>query len=263
MSGHSKWHNIQAKKGKADAARGRIFTKLGREIAVAAKTNPNPETNSKLADVIAKAKAANMPNDNIQRSIKKASGEMSGSDYKELTYEGYGVAGSAVIIATLTDNNNRTAGDVRAILGKHGGSMGTTGCVSYNFENKGYIVVERTVELDEDTMTEYALEAGADDVIVSDDVYEIFTTPETFSDVRKYLEDKNAELMAAAPKARRNDEEEPKIKFVQAEIAMIPQNKIELPAEKLETFLKMVDALEELDDVQNVYHNVEIPDDEE
>jgi YebC/PmpR family DNA-binding regulatory protein len=263
MSGHSKWHNIQAKKGKADAAKGRIFTKLGREIAVAAKTNPNPETNSKLADVIAKAKAANMPNDNILRSIKKASGEMSGSDYKELTYEGYGVAGSAVIIATLTDNNNRTAGDVRAILGKHGGSMGTTGCVSYNFENKGYIVVERTVELDEDTMTEYALEAGADDVVVSDDVYEIFTTPETFSDVRKYLEDKNAELMANAPKARRNDEEEPKIKFVQAEIAMIPQNKIELPADKLETFLKMVDALEELDDVQNVYHNVEIPDDED
>ena len=263
MSGHSKWHNIQAKKGKADAAKGRIFTKLGREIAVAAKTNPNPETNSKLADVIAKAKAANMPNDNILRSIKKASGEMSGSDYKELTYEGYGVAGSAVIIATLTDNNNRTAGDVRAILGKHGGSMGTTGCVSYNFENKGYIVVERTVELDEDTMTEYALEAGADDVVVSDDVYEIFTSPETFSDVRKYLEDKNAELMANAPKARRNDEEEPKIKFVQAEIAMIPQNKIELPADKLETFLKMVDALEELDDVQNVYHNVEIPDDED
>ena len=124
MSGHSKWHNIQAKKGKADAAKGRIFTKLGREIAVAAKSNPNPETNSKLADIIAKAKAANMPNDNIQRSIKKASGEMSGADYKELTYEGYGVAGSAVIIVTLTDNINRTAGDVRAILGKHGGSMG-------------------------------------------------------------------------------------------------------------------------------------------
>lgn len=163
MSGHSKWHNIQAKKGKADAARGRIFTKLGREIAVAAKSNPNPDTNSKLADVIAKAKAANMPNDNIMRSIKKAAGEMSGSDYKELTYEGYGPAGSAVIITTLTDNNNRTASDIRAVMGKHGGSMGNTGCVSYNFDNKGYIVVERTVELNEDTMTEYALEAGADD----------------------------------------------------------------------------------------------------
>ena len=263
MSGHSKWHNIQAKKGKADAAKGRIFTKLGREIAVAAKNNPNPETNSKLADIIAKAKAANMPNDNIQRSIKKASGEMSGADYKELTYEGYGVAGSAVIITTLTDNINRTAGDVRSILSKHGGQLGQNGCVSYNFDNKGYIVVERTVELDEDTITEYALEAGADDVVADDDVYEIFTTPETFSDVRKYLEDKNAELMAAAPKGRRNEEEEQKIRFVQAEIAMIPQSKIALPEDKVATFLKMLDALEEHDDVQNVYHNVELPDEDE
>ncbi len=262
MSGHSKWHNIQAKKGKADAAKGRIFTKLGREIAVAAKSNPNPDTNSKLADIIAKAKAANMPNDNIQRSIKKASGEMSGADYKELIYEGYGVAGSAVIVVTLTDNLNRTAGDVRAILGKHGGQLGQTGCVSYNFDNKGYIVIERTVELDEDTMTEIALEAGADDVVVSDDVYEIFTTPETFSEVRKFLEDKNAELMAAAPKGKRNDEEEPKIRFLQSEVAMIPQNRITLPEDKVATFEKMIDALEEHDDVQNVYHNVELPDEE-
>ena len=262
MSGHSKWHNIQAKKGKADAAKGRIFTKLGREIAVAAKSNPNPDTNSKLADIIAKAKAANMPNDNIQRSIKRASGEMSGADYKELIYEGYGVAGSAVIVVTLTDNLNRTAGDVRAILGKHGGQLGQTGCVSYNFDNKGYIVIERTVELDEDTMTEIALEAGADDVVVSDDVYEIFTTPETFSEVRKFLEDKNAELMAAAPKGKRNDEEEPKIRFLQSEVAMIPQNRITLPEDKVATFEKMIDALEELDDIQNVYHNVDLPDEE-
>jgi YebC/PmpR family DNA-binding regulatory protein len=204
-----------------------------------------------------------MPNDNIMRSIKKASGEMSGADYKELTYEGYGVAGSAVIITTLTDNLNRTAGDVRAILGKHGGSMGQTGCVSYNFENKGYIVIERTVELDEDTITEYALEAGADDVVVSDDVYEIFTAPETFSDVRKYLEEKNAELMAAAPKGRRNEEEEQKIIFIQAEVSTIPQNKITLPEDKVATFEKMIDALEEHDDVQNVYHNVDLPFDDE
>ena len=263
MSGHSKWHNIQAKKGKADAAKGKIFTKIGREIAVAAKSNPNPETNSKLADIIAKAKAANMPNDNIQRSIKRASGEMSGTDYKELTYEGYGPAGSAVIVVTLTDNINRTAGDVRAILGKHGGSLGNTGCVSYNFENKGYIVVERTVELDEDSMTEYALEAGADDIVVSEDVYEIFTAPEVFSDVRKFLEEKNAELMAAAPKGRRNDEEEPKIRFVQAEVAMIPQNKVTLPEDKVKTFENMLDALEEHDDVQNVYHNVDLLYDDE
>ena len=263
MSGHSKWHNIQAKKGKADAAKGRIFTKLGREIAVAAKTNPNPETNSKLADIIAKAKAANMPNDNIQRSIKKASGEMSGADYKELTYEGYGPAGSAVIVVTLTDNINRTAGDVRSIFSKHGGALGNTGCVSYNFDNKGYIVVERTVELDEDTITEFALEAGADDVVVSDDVYEIFTAPENFSEVRKYLEEKNAELMAAAPKGRRNEEEEPKIVFVQAEVAMIPQNKVALDGDSLKTFEKMIDALEDHDDVQNVYHNVDMPFDDE
>ncbi len=263
MSGHSKWHNIQAKKGKADAARGRIFTKLGREIAVAAKNNPNPDTNSKLADIIAKAKAANMPNDNIMRSIKKAAGEMNGSDYKELVYEGYGPGGSAVIITTLTDNNNRTASDIRAVMGKHGGSMGSTGCVSYNFDNKGYIVVERTVELDEDTMTEYALEAGADDVAASEDVYEIYTAPENFSEVRKYLEEKNRELMAAAPKTRRNEEEEPKIKFVQAEIAMIPQNKIALPEDKVKTFENLLEALEDLDDVQEVYHNVDLPDEDE
>ena len=263
MSGHSKWHNIQAKKGKADAAKGRIFTKLGREIAVAAKSNPNPDTNSKLADIIAKAKAANMPNDNIQRSIKKASGEMSGADYKELTYEGYGVAGSAVIVVTLTDNINRTAGDIRSILSKHGGQLGQTGCVSYNFDNKGYIVVERTVELDEDTITEIALEAGADDVVVSDDVYEIFTAPEAFSDVRKFLEEKNKEMVAAAPQGRRNEEVEDKIRFVQAEVAMIPQNKITLPEDKVATFEKMLDALEEHDDVQNVYHNVDLPFDDE
>lgn len=263
MSGHSKWANIKNKKAKTDAVRGRVFTKIGREIAVAAKQGADPATNSKLADVIAKAKAANMPNDNIQRSIKRAAGEMSGTDYKELTYEGYGPAGSAVIITTLTDNNNRTAGDIRAIMGKHGGSMGNTGCVSYNFDNKGYIVIERTVELDEDTMTEYALEAGADDVVASDDVYEIYTAPEAFSDVRKYLEEKNQELMAAAPKSRRGDEEEPKIRFVQAEVAMIPQNKITLPEDKVRVFTNMLEALEDLDDVQDVYHNVDLPDEDE
>ncbi len=244
MSGHSKWHNIQAKKGKADAARGKIFTKLGRELAVAAKGNPNPSTNSKLADIIAKAKAANMPNDNIERSIKKAAGELGDKEYKELTYEGYGVGGAAVIVTTLTDNINRTAGDVRAIMSKHGGSLGTTGSVSYMFDNKGLIVIERTPELDEDTVTEYAIDAGADDVVAGDDVFEIYTDPSAFSDVRKYLEGKG-------------------LSFLQAEISMIPQNKITLPAEKLETFQKMLDKLEENDDVQEVYHNVELPEDED
>ncbi len=244
MSGHSKWHNIQAKKGKADAARGKIFTKLGRELAVAAKGNPNPATNSKLADVIAKAKAANMPNDNIERSIKKAAGEMGDKDYKELTYEGYGAGGAAVIVTTLTDNINRTASDVRAIMSKCGGSLGMTGCVSYMFDNKGLIVVERTPSLDEDTVTEYAIDAGADDVVTTDDVFEIYTAPEAFSDVRKYLEEKG-------------------LSFLQAELSMIPQNKITLEGEKLELFQKMLEKLDENDDVQEVYHNVELPEEED
>ena len=244
MSGHSKWHNIQAKKGKADAARGRIFTKLGREIAVAARGNPNPATNSKLADVIAKAKAANMPNDNIERSIKRAAGELGDKDYKELTYEGYGVSGSAVIISTLTDNNNRTAGDIRAIMTKHGGSLGMTGSVSYQFERKGLIVVERTPDLDEDTMTDFAIEAGADDVVTQEDVYEVYTSVEAFSDVRKFLEEKG-------------------LNFLEADHGMFPANKITLPEDKLETFKKMLDKLEENDDVQTVWHNVDLPEEED
>ena len=240
MSGHSKWHNIQAKKGKADAARGRIFTKLGREIAVAARNNPNPSTNSKLADVIAKAKAANMPNDNIERSIKRAAGELGDRDYKELTYEGYGVGGAAVIISTLTDNNNRTAGDVRAIMSKHGGSLGTTGSVSYMFDNKGLIVVERTPDLDEDTMTDYAIEACADDVVTEEDVYEVYTSVAAFSEVRKFLEDKG-------------------LSFLSAELGMFPQSNITLPEDKLESFRKLLDKLDENDDVQTVWHNVELP----
>ncbi len=242
MSGHSKWHNIQAKKGKADAARGKLFTKIGRELAVAAKGNPNPATNSKLADVIAKAKAANMPNDNIERSIKKAAGELGDKEYKELTYEGYGAGGAAVIVTTLTDNNNRTASDVRSIMSKCGGSLGTTGSVSYMFDNRGLIVVEKT--LSEDEIMDMALEAGAEDVVTQEDVYEIYTEPSAFSQVRTYLEGKGLE-------------------FLQAEIAMIPQNKIVLDGEKLELFKKMLEKLEENDDVQDVYHNVELPEEEE
>ena len=244
MSGHSKWHNIAAKKGKTDAARGAIFTKLGRELAVAAKGNPNPDTNSKLADVIAKAKAANMPNDNIKRSIAKAAGELGDKDYKELTYEGYGVAGSAVIIKTLTDNVNRTAGDIRSTMSKCGGQMGNTGCVSYMFDNKGVIVIERTVALDEDTMMEYCLEAEAEDYTAEDDVYEITTSPENFSNVRKYFEEKG-------------------VTFLEAAIKMVPQNYITLDGDKLATFTKMLERLEELDDVQDVYHNVELPDEDD
>ena len=241
MSGHSKWHNIQAKKGKADAARGKIFTKIGREIAVAAKQGADPALNSKLADVIAKAKAANMPNDNIKRSIAKATGELGSVNYETLTYEGYGVGGSAVIVKTLTDNKNRTVGDVRHIFDKYGGSLGTSGSVAFMFRNLGVIVIERTPDFDEDTVMEYALDAGAEDCIVSDDVYEIRTGVQDFSGVRKYLEEKNLE-------------------FLEAEVMMVADDKITLSDDQIVTFRKMLDAFDDNDDVQEVYHNVALPD---
>ena len=244
MSGHSHAANIAAKKAKTDAAKGKIFTKVGREIAVAAKSNPDPETNSKLADAIAKAKAVNMPNDNIKRCIAKASGELSSDNYEELTYEGYGPAGSAVIINALTDNKNRTVDYVRTAMRKHGGSLGNTGCVSFTFTNMGVIVVERTPDLEEDTVMEYALEAGADDFIAEDDAFIVHTTPSAFSEVRKYLEGKG-------------------LNFFEAQVEMVPQNKITLSDDDLAKFKRLVDALEDLDDVQTVYHNVDIPEEEE
>lgn len=244
MSGHSKWHNIQAKKGKADAARGKIFTKIGREIAVAAKQGADPSLNSKLADVIAKAKAANMPNDNIKRSIAKATGELGSVNYETLVYEGYGVGGSAVVVKTLTDNKNRTVGEVRHIFDKYGGAMGATGSVTFMFENKGVIVVDRTPELDEDKMMEYALESGADDVIVSDDAYEVRTSPAAFTEVRKYLEEQG-------------------VSFEEADVMLLPNDRITLSDEQLVTFMKMLDAFEDNDDVQDVYHNVILPEEED
>ena len=243
MSGHSHAANIAAKKAKTDAAKGKIFTKVGREIAVAAKSNPDPDTNSKLADAIAKAKAVNMPNDNIKRCIAKASGELSGDNYEELTYEGYGPAGSAVIIKTLTDNKNRTVDYVRTAMRKHGGSLGNAGCVSFTFTTMGVIVIERTPDLDEDTVMEYALEAGADDFIVEDDAFEVHTSVQDFSSVRKYLEEKG-------------------LNFFEAQVEMVSQNMITLSGDDLVKFQKLVDALEDLDDVQNVYHNVDMPDEE-
>ena len=227
MSGHSKWANIKNKKAKTDAVRGKIFTKIGKEIAVAAKAGADPATNSKLADVIAKAKAANMPNDNIARAIKKAAGE-----------------GSAVIVKTLTDNKNRTVGDVRHVFDKYGGSLGSTGSVSYMFEQKGVIVAERTLELDEDTMMEIALEAGADDVLTEDDCYTVYTNPSDFSDVRKFLESKG-------------------VNFIEADIEMVPNDYITLDEKQTETFMKMLDALEDNDDVQSIYHNVNLPEEED
>ncbi len=244
MSGHSHAANIAVKKAKQDAVRGKIFTKVGREIAVAAKNNPDPNTNSKLADAIAKAKAANMPNDNIKRCIAKAAGELSGDNYEELTYEGYGPAGSAVIIKTLTDNKNRTVDYVRTAMRKHGGSLGNAGCVSFTFSNMGIIIIERTPELSEDLIMEYALDAGADDVITEDDAFEVHTSVSEFSAVRKYLEEKG-------------------LNFFEAQIEMVPSNKITLEGDDLNKFQKLIDALEDLDDVQNVYHNVDLPEDVE
>ncbi len=243
MSGHSHAANIAAKKAKTDAAKGKIFTKVGREIAVAAKSNPDPETNSKLADAIAKAKSVNMPNDNIKRCIAKAAGELSGANYEELTYEGYGPCGSAIIIKTLTDNKNRTVDFVRTTMKRHGGSLGNSGCVSFTFTTMGVIVVERTADLSEDTLMEYALEAGADDIITEDDAFIVNTSVADFSAVRKYLEEKG-------------------LNFFEAEIKMVPQNKITLTGEDLQKFTRLVDALDDLDDVQDVYHNVDLADEE-
>ena len=244
MSGHSHSANIAVKKAKTDAVKGKIFTKVGREIAVAAKNNPDPETNSKLADAIAKAKAVNMPNENIKRCIAKAAGELSAENYEELTYEGYGPSGSAVIIKTLTDNKNRTVDFVRTVMRKHGGTLGNSGCVSFTFNTMGIIVIERTPSLDEDTVMEYALDAGADDFIAQDDAYEVHTSVSNFSTVRRELEAKG-------------------LNFFEAEIDMVPQNKITLEGEDLAKFKRLIDALEDLDDVQDVYHNVDLPEEEE
>lgn len=246
MSGHSKWATIKRKKGAIDAKRGKIFTKIGRELMVAVKEGgPDPDSNSKLRDVIAKAKANNMPNDNIQRSIKKASGEGNANDYFEMVYEGYGPCGIAVIVETLTDNKNRTAGDLRHYFDKNGGNLGQTGCVGFMFDRKGLIVIEKADGIDEDTLMMDALDAGADDFNVEDDCYEIMTSPEAFSATRDALDKKG-------------------YTFVQAEINYIPQTTStidnEEDAKKME---RLIDMLEENDDVQNVYHTWEMPDDAE
>ena len=246
MSGHSKWHNIQAKKGKADAARGKIFTKIGREIAIAVREGgANPESNGKLRDVIAKAKANNMPNDNIQRSIKKAAGEGSGMSYEEIVYEGYAPGGVAIICNIVTDNRNRTSADVRHIFDKNGGSLGTTGSVSYMFDNKGEFVVERGPGMDEDEMMMMALDAGAEDVKVQDDVFVIYCAPNDFSAVREALENQG-------------------LSFLSADKKMIPQNTVAVDdPDTIAKIEKLLDMLDENDDVADVYHNAELPEEEE
>ena len=242
MSGHSKWHNIQAKKGKTDAARGKIFTKIGREIAVCVKAGgPDTNVNSKLKDIIAKAKQNNMPSDNIERSIKKASGELSGVNYEAITYEGYGVGGSAVIVECLTDNKNRTAGDVRHAFDKHGGSLGSTNCVSYLFKRKGIVVV--TDFSDIDTLMLDAIEEGAVDVVEDEDAVEIITEPNEDGKMREALEKKGYNVISS-------------------ETALVPDMYVDLSADQEAKFQRMIDALEDLDDVQEVYHNVNLSEEE-
>ena len=241
MSGHSKWHNIQAKKGKADAARGKIFTKLGRELLIAVKQGgPDPAGNSKLKDVIAKCKAANMPNDTINNAIKKASGEGNTATYEEITYEGYGPNGVAVIVEASTDNRNRTAADVRHVFDKAGGNLGTNGCVSYLFNKKGVIVIEKaSTDKDEEELMMMALEAGAEDFEIEDEVYEITVEPSNFTDVREKLESEG-------------------LTFLEAEVQMVPSTTVALDNQAQEKMDRLVERLEELDDVMNVYHNAEI-----
>ena len=241
MSGHSKFANIKHKKEKNDAAKGKIFTIIGREIAVAVKEGgPDPNNNFKLATVIAKAKANNMPNDTIERGIKKAAGEGSGVNYEYVTYEGYGPGGTAIIVDALTDNKNRTAANVRSAFTKGGGNVGTQGCVSYMFDKKGQIIIDKEeCEMSEDDVMMLALDSGAEDFAAEDDSYEVLTEPkeETLEAVRKALEDA-------------------KIPMVSAEITMIPQNYVELTDEEaIKGLQKTLDMLDDDDDVQAVYHN--------
>ncbi|CAM2781488.1 YebC/PmpR family DNA-binding transcriptional regulator [Hathewaya histolytica] len=241
MSGHSKWHNIQAKKSKVDAKRGKIFTKIGKEIAIAAKNGgPNPDANPKLRDVIAKAKANNMPKDSIERAIKKAAGELAGVNYEEILYEGYGPDGIAVLVQALTDNKNRSAGNVRHAFSKHGGNLGSTGCVSFMFQTKGQIVIEKNDELDEEELMMMALECGAEDFQSEDEVYIITTSPEDFGSVRETLEEKGLE-------------------FLEAEVKSIPDTYTVIDENTAGKFQKMLDVLEDDEDVQDVYHNAEFP----
>lgn len=245
MSGHSKWSTIKRKKEKTDNARAKVFTKIGREIAVAVKAGgPDPAANSKLKDVIAKAKAANVPNDNIDRIIKKAAGEGNADNYEDVVYEGYGPSGIAVIIEALTDNRNRTAADVRHAFDKFGGNMGTSGCVSFMFSRKGVIIIDKE-DIDEDKLMEDALEAGASDFLSDGDVYEIRTEPNDMGLVRDDLETKG-------------------YKFISAEVEYIPSTYTKLTnPDDIQNMGRMLEMFDESDDIQNVYHNWENEDDYE
>lgn len=239
MSGHSKWANIKHRKERTDAVKGKVFTKIGREIAIIVKEGgADPNVNSRLSDIIAKAKANNMPNDTIMRSIKKASGEGANINYDELIYEGYGSAGVAIIVESATDNKNRTAGEIRHIFDKYGGNLGATGCVSWMFDKKGQIIIEKKIDIDEDELMMLVLEAGAEDFSAEDEYYEIITAPQDFSKVRGELERTG-------------------IEFLEADVTMIPQNYVNVSDEERAKVERLIEMLEDNDDVQNVYTNVE------
>ena len=241
MAGHSKWANIQHRKGRQDAKRGKIFTKLIKEITVAARMGGgDAEANPRLRSAIIAAKTENMPKENIERAIKKGTGELEGAVYEEITYEGYGPGGVAVLVECMTDNKNRTVADIRHYFSKSGGNMGESNCVSWMFAKKGTIVIDKAI-IDEEALMDKALEAGAEDVIEDDNVYQVLTAPDEFSGIREALETAN-------------------IKFIEASIAMVPNTTVEITDEKTaRQILKLLENLEEYDDVQNVYANFDIP----
>jgi YebC/PmpR family DNA-binding regulatory protein len=243
MSGHSKWSSIRHKKGAMDAKRGKIFSKLNKEIIVAARMGGgDPTGNPRLRQAIAAAKAENMPKDNIERAIKKGTGELEGVNYEETIYEGYGPGGVAVLVEVMTDNKNRAAADIRYIFSKRGGSLGEAGCVAWMFDKRGVIVFERD-QADEDVILEVALETGADDVVTTEDQFEVHTDPATFEALRQAFDDRE-------------------MVYTMAEITMVPQNNVKIDNEPQATqLLKLMEAIEDSDDVQKVYANFDIPDD--
>ncbi|SFR15153.1 YebC/PmpR family DNA-binding transcriptional regulator [Desulfoscipio geothermicus] len=241
MSGHSKWSTIKRKKAKVDAQRGKIFTKLAKEIIIAARQGGgDPEANIRLKNAIARAKEANIPNDNIQRAIKRGTGELGGANYEELIYEGYGPGGVAVMLDIMTDNRNRTAGEIRHLFSKYGGNLGETGCVSWMFDTRGILVVEKSgLNMDSDEFLLTALDAGALDVKEEDDSFEVITAPDILNEV--------SETLAVEG-----------IKIIHSEITRLPQSTVVITGEQEEQMLKLMDALEDHDDVQNIYANFEI-----
>jgi YebC/PmpR family DNA-binding regulatory protein len=245
MAGHSKWKNIQHRKGRQDAIRGKIFAKLAREIYVAARMgDKDPANNQKLRMAINKAKAQNMPNENIERAIKKAAGGGDGKNYEHITYEGYGPGGFAVMVEALTDNRNRTAADVRHIFSKRGGNLGESGCVSWMFERKGILTLSKEEnQMSEEEILLFALENGADDFESTEKGYEITTSPESFEQVREALEEKG-------------------LKLTSAEVTFVPSNKVQIKGDTVKDMLSLMEALEDHDDVQNVYANFEVDDEE-